>query len=130
MAAILCVRDRVTGRVGACIPDRGVPKRITGWVKGMSVLARTNLVKIVVPEPSGPLFGIHGFDACYLSRLSFKRICSDKRDNSVTFCKRSAQSRSTYFEKMAFYDLLSDRKVGGFAGEMQMFENLAAKAEK
>ena len=34
------------------------------------------------------------------------------------------------FENMAFYDLFLDRKVGGFAGEMQMFENLAAEAEK
>ena len=30
----------------------------------------------------------------------------------------------------AFYDLSLDRKVGAFAGEMQMFENLAAKAKK
>jgi hypothetical protein len=35
------------------------------------------------------------------------------------------------FENMAaFYDLFLDGKVGGFSGEMQMFENLAAEAEK
>src|SRR5205814_8542640 len=128
--AILCVRDRVTDRVGPCIPDRAVPKKLTDQIKAISVLARTNLVKVVAPQPSAPLFGIHGFHTCYLSGLSFKRICSDKRDHSVTFCKQSAQSRSTFFEKLAFYDLLLERKVGGFAGEMQMFENLPAKAEK
>jgi hypothetical protein len=44
-------------------------------------------------------------------------------------CNRSAQWRSTLFEKMtSFYDLFLDRKGDGFAGEMQMFENLAAEA--
>src|SRR5205814_8860040 len=128
--AILSVRDRVTARVVLCIPDQSVPKQLTDQIKAISVLARTNLLNVVAPQPSAPLFGIHGFHTCYLSRLSFKRICSDKRDNSVTFCKRSAQSRSTFFHKMPSYDLLLERKVGGFAGEMQMFENLPAKAEK
>ena len=35
------------------------------------------------------------------------------------------------FENIAsFYDLFLGRNVGGFTGEMQMFENLAAEAEK
>jgi hypothetical protein len=35
------------------------------------------------------------------------------------------------FENIAWlYDLFLDRKVGGFASEMQVFENLGAEVEK
>jgi hypothetical protein len=65
--------------------------------------------------------------------LSFPVIFQTNLENQKRqfcyFCKRSAQWRSTLLEKMtSFYDLFLDRKGDGFAGEMQMFENLAAEA--
>jgi len=88
VGAILCVRDCLTDRIGPCIPDRAVSKQLTDQIKAISVLARTNLVNVVAPQPQAPLFGIHGFHTCYLFLLSFKRIWRIKSDNSVTFVRK------------------------------------------
>src|SRR4051794_10246280 len=90
---------------------------------------------------------------CYLFLLSFKRICSLKRDNSVTFVHGTpgrANPRRRDWKAGSLPDgagrlpACRDNLAGclpnpsavrgtrgvGFAGEMQMFENLAAEAEK
>jgi hypothetical protein len=58
----------------------------------------------------------------------FQRIYSDKRDISVTFLRRAAPLRLVLFDNLASFDGLFLSGNVGFAGEMQMFENLAAEA--
>jgi hypothetical protein len=64
--AIFRVRDRVADRIGACIPDRAVPKTITNQIKAISVLAGTHLINVVAGrQPKAVLFGTLRFHSVY-----------------------------------------------------------------
>jgi len=58
----------------------------------------------------------------------FQRIYSYKRDISVTFFRRDAQSLGAFPEQRLVLRPFLGRDVGDVTGEMQMFENLTAEA--
>ena len=69
MGAILCVCDCITDRVGPGIPNRAVSKQLTNQIKAVSVLARTNLVMVVVRvQHWAARLAIHSFHTCYRPR--------------------------------------------------------------
>ncbi len=69
--------------------------------------------------------GSSSIASCYLST-----ILQAIKGHFCYFFVNAVPSRIRAFREAcaSFYDLFLDRNVGGFAGEMQMFENLAAEA--
>jgi len=78
-------------------------------------------------QPKGALFGTHGFHSRYLSnefagiKETFLLLFLDEMFNRA-WCFSITSPRST--------TIFLGRKLGGFAGEMRMFESLAGQAEK
>jgi hypothetical protein len=82
-------------------------------------------------QPWPALFGMHSFHTCYLSRYLSNEFAGLKETFLLLFVDGRAQSSLMFFENTtAFSDLFLNREIGGFAGKMQMFENLAAEAKE
>ena len=64
--------------------------------------------------------------SCYLSN----EFAAIKETILLLFPDESPVAPHAFREHGLFYELFLDRKVGGFTGEVQMFENLAAEAEE
>jgi hypothetical protein len=129
VGAILRVRDRVTDRVRTCIPDRAVSKQFTNQINAFSVLARTNLVKVVAGrQPKAALFGTHGFHTRYVSCYLSNEFAAIKETFLLLFLEGVPVALHAFREHRLVPRPFLGRNIGGFAGEMQMFENLAAEA--
>src|ERR1051325_345055 len=88
MGAILCVCDCITDRGGPGIPNRAVSKQLTDQIKAVSVLARTNLVMVMLPVQGwAALSAIHGFHTCYRSRYLSNEFADLKETILLLFCK-------------------------------------------
>ena len=61
---------------------------------------------------------------CYLSN----EFAAIKETILLLFVDEVSSRASCFSRRCLFYDLFLGRNVDGFAGEMQMFENLAAEA--
>ena len=81
---------------------------------------------VVGLQPWPALFGMHSFHTCYLSRYLSNEFAGLKETILLLF----VDGLSVALLLFANHDLFLGRRIGGFAGEMQMFQNLAAEAEK